>query len=233
MDKKPSAQLFCFSPPVMLMTLVIEYGLALYVLWHYKKSLVTRLVVVILILLGTFQLAEYMICGGLGLTHIEWAKLAYVSITVLPPLGVHLVLALAKQKLLPLLIAAYSSAVAYVLYFASLGQSVVARECAPNYALFDTHGVGALLYALYYYGWIIVALALAAFFSRTKPKTARVMRWMAIGYSAFIIPTSLANLLSPDTMAAIPSVMCGFAVLFAIVLVWRVLPLSGVPTIKR
>lgn len=233
MNKNTSHTSFCFTPPVMLLTLVIEFFLAFYVLWRYKRNAVTKLIVSILLLLGTFQLAEYMICGGLGLTHIEWARLGYVAITILPALGIHLILALAKQKMLPLLLTAYASSALYVGYFAVAGQSVIARECAPNYALFDTQGYGALLYAGFYYGWLIVALLLTMFFARKKPKTAAVMRWMAFGYSAFIIPTTIANLVSPDTMAAIPSVMCGFAVLFAIVLVWKVLPLSGAAIAKR
>lgn len=217
----------------MLLTLVIEFFLAFYVLWRYKRTAVTKLVIAILLLLGTFQLAEYMICGGLGLTHIEWARLGYVAITILPALGIHLILSLAKQKMLPLLLLAYVSTALYVVYFAIAGQSVVARECAPNYALFDTQGYGALLYAGFYYGWLIVALILTVLLARKKPKTTAVMLWMAVGYSAFIIPTTIANLTSPDTMAAIPSVMCGFAVLFAVILVWKVLPLSGAAIAKR
>lgn len=211
----------------MLATFLLEFALAFYVLLRYKKDAVVKLIVALLFLLGTFQLAEYMICGGLGLQHMEWAKIGYVSITLLPALGIHLILVLAKVKMRPLLALSYGSAIAYVLYFALAGQSVIARECAPNYALFDTQGFGALLYAFYYYGWLLVAVILAAYLSKRKPKSSRPLGWMIIGYSSFIIPTTLANLINPDTIAAIPSVMCGFAILLAVILVWRVLPLSG------
>jgi hypothetical protein len=233
MPRKNPNTFFCFSPPVMLMTFLIELILAIYVLVRYKKSPVIIITVSILFLLAIFQLAEYMICGGLGLSNIEWAKVGYMAISLLPALGIHLILALANHKIPALLIAAYASAASYVMYFAVASQSVIARDCAPNYALFDTQGYGAFLYALYYYGWLFVAVILAAHMARKHPKKARVMKWMVIGYSSFIVPTTLANLINPSTMSAIPSIMCGFAVILAVVLVWRVLPLSGEKVIKR
>lgn len=233
MNRKKTNTFFCFSPPVMLMTFLLEFILALYVLIRYKKSPVVYITVLILCLLSVFQLAEYMLCGGLGLSNVEWAKLGYMAITILPALGIHLILALAKEKAVAFLIAAYASAGSYVLYFALASQSVIARECAPNYALFDTQGYGAFLYALYYYGWLLVALLLAAYMARKHPKKAHVMKWMVAGYSSFIIPTTLANLINPSTMSAIPSIMCGFAIILAVILVWRVLPLSGEKLTKR
>lgn len=218
----------------MLATLLIEFFLAFYTVWRYKLTTVTRLVVAILVGLGIFQLAEYMICGGLGLGHVEWVKIGYVAITILPALGVHLMAALAKseKKVLPVLWAAYASAAAYVVYFVAGTSSVVTRECAPNYAIFDVHGFGANLYTLYYYGWLLVAMIVAALLSRNNKKATPALTWASAGYAAFIIPTTFANITEPTTLAAIPSIMCGFAVLLAIVLVGRVLPLSQTPLKK-
>jgi hypothetical protein len=231
--KKYGNKLACFSPPVMILTFLIEFGFAIYVLWRYKLNTVSRLVTAMLICLGLFQAAEYMICGGLGMTHVEWARLGYISITLLPAIGIHLLLALAKEKMYPLLVAAYGSAIAYVAYFATIGSSVVSRECSPNYAVFQTQGWEGMLYVVYYYGWLLATLVLATYLASKKPKLTPVMRWMALGYVSFIVPTTVANIMDPKTVHAIPSIMCGFAVLFACVLVWRVLPLSKVPVAKR
>lgn len=231
--KKYGNKFYCFSPPVMLATFLIEFGLVFYVLWRYKLTPVTRLAALMLMFLGLFQLTEYMICGGLGMGHVEWARIGYVSITMLPALGIHLILTVSKMSMRPLLLAAYGTAALYVYYFALMGDSVISKVCSENYAVFETHGLAGWLYAVYYYGWLLTALGLAAYISRKKPKLSPVLQWIAIGYSAFIIPTTLANLLDQSTMNAIPSIMCGFAVLFAIVLVWRVLPLAKVPRKKR
>lgn len=222
----------CFSPPVMLATLVLEFGLAIYVAWRYKSSAISRLVFAILVCLGTFQLAEYMICGGLGLGHIEWAKTGYVAITLLPALGLHLVATIAKKDAKPLIFLAYGTALAYVLYFLAASGSVIARECAPNYAIFDVHGAGALLYGVYYYGWLLVTIGCAAVWADKTPKVASALRWTVIGYGAFIVPTTFVNMVDPSTIAAIPSIMCGFAFILAAILVGRVLPLTKAPTVR-
>ncbi len=233
MYKNIGNKFFCFSPPVMLATLLIEFVFAAYVLWRYKSTTVSRLVVALLVFLGIFQLTEYMICGGLGLNHIEWARIGYVAITLLPAFGIHLILALAKEKMLPLLVVAYGSAAAYVGYFALSAGSVISDVCTTNYAVFESHGMPGLIYAFYYYGWLLVAVGLAAYLARKKPKAAPPLRWMVIGYASFIVPTSVANMMDPTTLRAIPSIMCGFAVLLALILVWRVLPLAKVPMRKK
>lgn len=210
----------------MLATFIIEFGLAIYTVWRYKLNATSRLAALMLVFLGLFQLTEYMICGGLGLSHIEWARIGYVSITLLPALGIHLILTVSKVRMRPLLLLAYGTAAAYVSYFAFMSDAVISKVCSANYAVFETHGLAGWLYILYYYGWLFTAVGLAAIIARQKPKLASVLRWIVIGYATFIVPTTVANLIDPSTLNAIPSVMCGFAVLLAIILVWRVLPLT-------
>ena len=171
--KKYGNKFMCFSPPVMLATFLIEIGFAAYVVWRYKlTNMTTRLVVLMLVFLGLFQLAEFMICGGLGLSHAEWARLGYASITLLPAIGIHLMVTLAKAKMYPLLLASYGTAAAYVLYYALVPGAVVSQQCAANYAVFTTDGWAGAFYAFYYYGWLLVALLVASYFSNKKPKLA-------------------------------------------------------------
>lgn len=233
MYKKYGNKLMCFSPPVMLATFIIEFSLLFYTLWRYKLTTLTRLAAIFLGCLGIFQLAEYMICGGLGLGHIEWVKLGYVSITLLPALGLHMTSLIADVKVRPLIYAAYASAAAFVGYFVLISGTVVAKECAPNYAVFETGTLPTLVYAVYYYGWLLATMALAALWARRNTSKATALRWMVLGYAVFIVPTTIANTIDPATMAAIPSVMCGFAVLCAIILVRQVLPFAKLPVVNR
>lgn len=233
MYKKYGNKFYCFSPPVMLATLLIEFGFAVYVLWRYKMTVLTHLVAAMLFFLGLFQLTEYLICGGLGLDHVQWARLGYVSITVLPAVGTHIFMTLGKARMRPLLVAAYGTAAIFIAYFALATDAVISKVCAPNYAIFETHGLAGWLFVLYYYGWLLTGIALAAYLARKEPKRALVLRWMVGGYALFIIPTTLANMMDISTLNGLPSVMCGFAVLLAFVLVGRVLPLSSVAARKR
>lgn len=212
----------------MLATFFIEFAFAFYVIWRYKMTTVTRLVTATLLALGTFQLAEYMICGGLGWTHVEWARLGYAAIILLPALGLHLVVALAEKKA-PLLIgAAYASCVAFIAFFTLAGGAINGEECRANYAVFDTHNASVIPFALYYYGWMLTGTLLAWKWSGKASKKAEALQWMSIGYLLFILPTTTVNIVDPSTIAGIPSIMCGFAVLLAFALVIKVMPNSQV-----
>lgn len=211
----------------MLATFLIEFGFAFYVLWRYKMSTIVRLAFLTLIALGTFQLAEYMVCGGLGWTNVEWARLGYGAISLLPALGIHMVVTLAGKKMPALIGAAYASCVAFVGFYL-LGQGAISGQtCYANYAVFDTHQASVWPFMLYYYGWMLIGTYLASHWGNQLPKRRKALRAMAIGYLVFILPTTTFNIIDPSTVKAIPSIMCGFAVLLAFVLVLRVLPNSA------
>jgi hypothetical protein len=216
----------------MLATFVIEFGLLFYTLWRYKMNTTGKLVAAFLGTLGTFQLAEYMTCGGLGMGHYEWVQLGYIAITLLPALGMHMVASLSKINAKPLIIFAYATAAAYSIYFAFAGGAIIARECSPNYAIFDLRGNGYLFYGAYYYGWLLFTAGMALYQAKLQPKKASLLRWMVAGYAVFVVPTTIANLVDPKTLQGIPSIMCGFAILLAIILVWKILPLAKVPVIR-
>lgn len=226
--KKYSGKMYCFSPPVMLFTFLFEFAAVFYILWRYKMSTLVRLVTAMLLSLGTFQLAEYMICGGLGINGIEWARLGYISITLLPIIGLHIIATLAGKKVPWLIYPAYASMVAFGLYYALVPGAVNAQECRPNYAVFNLTETNALIYSAYYYGWLLVGTGLSLYWARTSP-AAKALHWLCAGYLVFMIPTITINLINPATIAGIPSIMCGFAVILAFVLVAFVMPASKNP----
>jgi hypothetical protein len=220
-------RLYCFSPPVMLATFLIEFGLAIYTIWRYKMTTISRLAVIMLFALGTFQLAEYMVCGGLGLTNIQWARVGYVAITLLPALGIHMLVTLAGKKNNLLVGAAYASCLAFVVFYI-IGTGVIeGQQCLANYAVFYTQHASSQWYTAYYYGWLIIGVYLAWQWGNEQPVNKSVLRAMMIGYLVFLVPTTFFNIIDPSTLKGIPSIMCGFAVLLAFVIVLKVLPNSA------
>jgi hypothetical protein len=212
----------------MLATFAIEITLAVYTIWRYKLNEVSRLVVAILFFLAVFQLAEYMVCGGLGADGLTWSRIGYVAITILPPLGIHLAVKLANKKLPWLLWLAYGSAAAFVAFFALAANSITGNVCQGNYVIFDVAPGSSWLYGLYYYSWIIISVWLSWRWAKSAgKKAARALRGLAVGYLAFLLPTTTVNFIDPSTLSGIPSIMCGFAVLLAITLVFWVLPAAG------
>lgn len=226
MFKKYQGKMYCFSPPVMLATFLIEFVFAFYTIWRYKMTTASRLAVAMLLSLGSFQLAEYMVCGGLGLTGVEWAKTGYVAITLLPALGIHMLVTIAGKKMSALILAAYATCAAFVTFYLLGAGSINGHACYANYAVFYTNHSSSQLFTAYYYGWLMVGTYLAWQWGMELPKRRKTLHAMALGYLVFILPTTFFNIIDPTTVKGIPSIMCGFAVLLAFVLVIKVLPSS-------
>lgn len=219
-------KLYCFSPLVMLATFLIELTLAVYTLWRYGLNAVTKLVVAILLCLALFQLAEFNVCEtAWGIDSASWARIGYVAITLLPPLGIHLVARIAGDKRKWPYRAAYTLAAIFSAYFLFATNGIAAGACLGNYVIFEQGPGTGLLYGMYYYGLLFAAILYAARLAETTELHIRCsLRALIIGYALFMVPTTFVNLIDPSTIAGIPSIMCGFAVILAFVLVFAVLP---------
>lgn len=220
--------LYCFSPMVMLTTFSIEAGAAFYTLFRYRMNRTAQLIIAMLGFLATFQLAEYMVCeGAFLLSSLDWARLGYAAITILPPIGIHMGLQIAKKKNTPLLLAAYGSAAVFMIFFLFIGHGMQSQQCLGNYVIFSIAPYTVIPYTLYYYGWLVTGVLLAwhgrnAIANNNHRKA---LKWLVFGYLSFMVPTLIVNIINPATVAGIPSIMCGFAVLMALTLLFKVSPL--------
>ncbi len=209
----------------MLATFLIEIVFAVYILWRYKMTVITRLVSSLLVFLAIFQGTEFLLCGGLGATGGVWSSLGYASITMLPPLGLHLAYAISGKKSKYLVPLAYVTAAGFIAYFAIGTQAISGHTCYANYAVFDNAKGNSWLYALYYYGWLLIGTLTAYELGRKAKKGIKQALYaLSLGYISFIAPTTLVNIIDPSTIAGIPSIMCGFAVILAFILTLKVAP---------
>lgn len=226
--KRGAAQkpLYCFSPPVMIATCIIESGLLLYTLWRYKMSTLTRLIAATLALLAIFQAAEYRVCGhsfGVAVA----SRIGFMAITMLPPIGVHLVQTIAGKGWRALQWVSYLAAAIFVVYF-GFGKSVFASyACSGNYAIFHLVPARGGEFFAYYYALLIIEVCIALYFAASATeKVRKALLYQVFGVLAFMIPTGITNAVNPATIDGIPSVMCGFAVIYAIVLVFGTAPFT-------
>jgi len=224
--KPKDLKMYCFSPAVMLATFSIEIALALWVILRYKMNEVGKIVVALLVFLAIFQLAEFNVCEIGWIDSLTASRIGYVAITLLPPLGIHLAYAIAGSKKRRLLIPAYASAALFAVFFLFIGQALSGHQCMGNYIIFQVLPESSLLYALYYYGWLIASVWLC-FKLQAKPQATSALTGLAFGYLAFMVPTTTVNFLDRNTIEGIPSIMCGFAILLALTLVLWVLPKAG------
>lgn len=209
----------------MALTLVLEIGFAFYTAWRYLLTPITRLVIVLLLLLAAFQGTEFLLCGGFAVPGGVWSKIGYSTITLLPPLGIHLVYLLAKKRPRIIVALAYITSVLFVGYFAFMTNAVSGHTCYANYVTFDTADGSTLPYSLYYYGWLFVGAFLAFKWAPELDKRRKdALRALMIGYLALLLPTTTVTMLWDDALAAIPSIMCGFAIILAGLVTFKVVP---------
>lgn len=227
MSKHKATTFYCFSPPVMIATCIIETLLFVVTLVRYKLSAVTRLSLAMLFFLALFQLSEYFVCGGIGINAAAWSRVGYVAITTLPPLGLHLVSNIARVKQRWHIVVGYLLGAMWIVLFGFSEAAFTGHQCAGNYIIFQLRsGIGGW-YFLYYYALLFIGIGLATWIAArrsTKRVVRQALHGMVIGYLVFLVPTTVVNTINPSTMDGIPSIMCGFAVLFALILVGYVLP---------
>lgn len=223
--KKDGLKLYCFSPPVMLATFVIEILLFIYTMWRYKLSTVGRLIGAALICLAIFQLAEYNVCTY-ATGAISWSKLGFAAITLLPAIGIHLIISTAKQdRWKPLTWLGYLASAGFVSFFVLSSDAFSGHVCAGNYVIFHlTANLGGAFF-VYYYSLLIIGICLSLYFClKASQKIREALLLQVFGYLTLLLPTAITNTVKPQTIEGLPSIMCGFAVLYALVLAFGIAP---------
>ncbi len=220
----------CFSPEAMMVTLLIEFVGAIWVAARYRLNQVGWLVVALLVFLGTFQLAEFLICEDPRLSGHMLAQIGYMSITMLPPLGVSLAMAIAKKKSLIMQLVMYGMAAAFIIYWGFFKFSIDGEKCYGNYVFIEAHNDAMWVYGTYYYVFLAIGTAMSLYwsFKTSDKREALALRLLTLGYVVFIVPTIAVAIMRPSVDNSIPSVMCGFAVFLALVLIFGVIPFAGI-----
>lgn len=220
-----SSTFFCFSPPVMIATFAIEIGLLLYTVIRYKMSPLTRIVSATLLCLAIFQFAEFNVCEGTAGLNELYSRIGFIAITLLPALGIHLVQTIAGRGPKILVWLAYTSAAFFVASFGLNSAAFESHICGGNYAVFQLMDNLGGMFFVYYYFWLIVGIAMCLYYAPSATKKIReALSMQTFGYLSFMLPTGIVNAINPDTIDAIPSIMCGFAVIYALILAFGITP---------
>ena len=214
----------------MIATMAIELALAAYTFIRIKKFPVKNIAVATLVMLAVFQLAEFLVCQSYrGIDSLLVSRIGFVAITFLPPLGLHTANAIAGRKRNWSTITGYALAGAFAVYFALASNSINESICSGNYVIFHLGQFANLTYSLYYYTLLggIIALSVYLAITAKNKSTKAALWWLLIGALAFLIPTGVVYFVVDSSASGIPSIMCGFAVIYAIVLALRVVPLAS------
>ena len=220
--QKNSTTLFCFSPPIMLATVIIESGLALWTLFRYRKNEFGKIAVIILLLLAFFQISEYQVCGNHNAQ--IWSRFGLVAITLLPVFGFRLISLITKNKYFLILGSALAGL--FVLYFIFAPRNDVSSFCGGNYVIFTGPSALYEFFGAYYFGFLILSIWQAIIGrNETASKILKsILKWVVIGYLSFMMPLIIVYTFYAPARVAVASVMCGFAVIFAFILTFDIVP---------
>lgn len=231
MRQRKGTQLNCFSPPVMIATMVIEFSLAIYTVVRYKMNLITRLITGMLVCLAVFQLSEYFVCTGLGSKAVLWSRVGFVAITALPPLGFHIMHVLAGKKDFRLVYGAYAIMAVFMAFFLLSPAIFTGHKCTGNYVIFQFSQNVTGNYSIYYFGLLLAGMGLGFRWAnqlKARGKSAvrqlQAVQGLILGYLVFLVPSAMAMTVKPEVRRGIPSILCGFAVLLALILALYILP---------
>lgn len=222
--EKRGVTLYCFSPPIMIATFIIEMLLAIYAFVKSLKHKSDLGIVLALVFLALFQLSEYQICEGSDL--LFWARVGLFAITFLPVLGYYLISRLNKDS--RLLIIGFFIAIAFATFFTLIPDTIKDVSCGGNYIIFDIESSVHSLYGYYYFGFLLLGIAKAIKGIKadgSKSNIKKALIWFIIGYLSFILPLTAVYIFIPITREAVASIMCGFAVIFAVILTFKIAPL--------
>ena len=194
---------------------------------RYELDRKAVIIIAILVNLGLFQIAEWQVCANAGAQ--VWARIGFIATAILIPLGVDFIHHLAPSQLSKTARSlAWITAGAFIAWFVLVPNSVNFVFCGGNYSIYRLSIVLGYSYAAFYWGWLFFTVWMANRSLRfmKMPRDNRAMQAFMIGYGSFIIPTLISNAAAPETLKAIPSILCGFAIFFAIILVGFVAPNS-------
>lgn len=215
-----------YSPLLAIITGVFEFTAAFFVFFSPGRKRILYPTGVLLLILAGYQFLEVAVCYNPG--QLLLARIALFDITWLPPIAMWLGLQLIATRkkwmaFVPLTYFAVGLALAVWVMIdpssvtKSVCEIVIARYISPN--PFD------IVYALYYQSGILVlifgtAVSLAY---ATDPVLRKHMANLQVGILGFVLPSLVVRILVSNSSGITLSVMCHFAVILAVSLVFLIL----------
>jgi len=207
---------------VSLLIACLELILLINLLIFAEKNKLNWIIIGIIFLLFGYQAIEYFICG-IGLSSSFMAYLAFVDITFLPPLNLLFILTLFKykQKLAPLI---FLPPVFFVIYYSIVMSEFESVKCTVLHATYN-YPLGDI-YGFFYYLPLLTAFILIVknLKHEKKQKFPISLKYLIYGHLSLIIPAAVAftslSLGYTGFRDSIESILCKFAFLYCLVLVY-------------
>ncbi len=210
-----------YTPVLSIVTAAFETAAAVWTFAGRGRKRITALCGVVLLLLAGYQVAEAFACSNAAWSLA--ARIGFLDILWLPALGVFLVLRLSN-------LSSRTVAVVSSLYFAAAAAMAVwillepdfvnMSVCRVVFARYATARPVYTFFGIYYqFGLASMLIGAAAIMAGMEDGVRR--RHLAdilMGTLCFVLPALLIDVTVPEARGAIPSIMCHFALIFALFL---------------
>ncbi len=197
----------CYNPVISFSTFLIEFLLGIFLL-YLSKSRLNEIGAIILFSLGFYQLGEFFICKDILMD--LWARIGYSFATLLPALGLHLTFILTRKKFNFY----YYLVPGFFIFFILFTNQVISGSVCHKFFVEFLYGSNLFYYlhSVYYALFLFVAVFLII-----KNKIKNKILYL-LSLLSFILPTLILLILFPELLRTTGSVLCHFALLFAILL---------------
>lgn len=208
----------CFTPQISITTALIEFFSAAWIYYRYPKSKLAIFFIVDLILLGVYQLSEFMLCVTNNIK--LWGKIGFITYTIIPPFILYFAMNYKKRsKLINSLI--FLPAILFII-FAIFDKNLITQgtcstlfvEISNRFNSPDKNPLSTFLYQQFYLSYI--ALTTIFLFRRVKEAKNKTEVYtyifMIITCPLIILPPIFLMIFLPSLgLMKFPSIYCQFA----------------------
>ena len=211
-----------FDGIISLLLACIEFLLLINLLIFVEKNKINIVSLIMIFVLASYQTVEFLMCN-LRLQSFFFPYLAFVIITFLPPLNLLLALLYTNNNSLhKFKYVLFIPAVAFIVYYASRISHFEVTRCTVLYATYN-YPLGDL-YGVFYYLPILFSIILFALYvKKESDKKKNFIGKVLLFGSIFISLVPLLGFIlmlagSYAIISAVESIMCKFALVYALCL---------------
>jgi len=198
---------------VSLLFACIEIIYLINLLVFSEKNSINKLVIGIIALLFGYQFIEFLICF-VGLQKQIFIYLAFLDITLLPPLCLYTVLKFsARETHFSKFV--FIPALFFIVYYPFVLDQFAVTKCTVLYASY--HYPLGELYGIFYYLPIIFSIIILnkKWGAETDPLQKSLTRTFLFGFLFTFIPSMILAIAIPTFLTAVESLLCKLAFVFA------------------
>ena len=213
-----------YSPTLSLFTAAFELILAVWIARGGGERVVKRALILMLALLAGYQLLEVLVCQSGGSPMLS--RLAFADIVWLPPLGIWLIVRLARPASpwpRRAALATLGLAGAWSVAALTVPDFLTVTVCQAAFATYHTdlplmYDLYGLFYDLGLMGLVFGGLAALVYCEDNARR--RLIATFVAGNLAFILAALTTMLTVPATRGASPSILCHYALSLAAAMGW-------------